>query len=208
MSFKFSSYNSYERLLLASSHYQGSGERCEGFEGVFVVYSTDKETKLTLEWSLDNLNWDFQEVYDNMTAGNHEIRHHNKGQFFRVRVDNKEASNMTYFRLGCKFINDVGAFQTMNKTIYSNEALLANVDSNSVNVERFTKCVVYGETDTPTNIEMYISPDQGTSWYLSNEKVIMAVSGQFYLDINMPGQYVKFRNTQACNLSLHMSLHN
>lgn len=205
----FSSYNYNNKPLDAGSTYLGSGENIELWANVHVVLKTDKLAKLTLEWSLNNVDFDFTEVYHHVKANTpFEIRSHHKAKFFRIRLENIDGANQTFCRLGVRYVNNMDSLQTHTLTYWDGETVGIGQATPTMNLERFTRVQVFGHADGATDLYTDVSNDDGTSWYETDNVMSIGGAGDFCFDFTVPADIYRIRSSAGCTITLAVSGHN
>lgn len=110
-----SSLNSSSTPLNAGNAFVGGIEDVSAFPSVVVACRTDQDGELSVEFSVDGVNWDSSLNYD-VTANVNEVHRITvTRRYLRLRFNNNSLSNQTFFRLQTL----LGSYQSLTSALNS-----------------------------------------------------------------------------------------
>lgn len=172
------------------------------YEGVLVSSYSDKNHTVKLCWSLDGDNFDHIESHAVLANTAFYNTSHNRGLFFKLVVENDEATDMTFlrahFRMGNTFnetdltLNVKATLETVSSSVHSGDLADTNFTS-SMNVDSLKNITIMGNVTTAGSVlELHESVDNST-FYRSNDSFILDNGSDFHFETEVNTKFIKFK---------------
>lgn len=160
--------NTTHTELLNGETFTGSASQTYKFQGVLVTCITDQNGTLTIEWTDDYENWDFQSIHSIQANSPFSITKQNLGTYLRVSLENNSGSDQTFLRLNTRLINDVpdnNESVPVNHILFENSVVADNDTSSPVDITKFNKFDIYGNMSVGEGSLIIQVSNDGSTFY-------------------------------------------
>jgi hypothetical protein len=156
-----------------------------------ITYIADRDSTITVQFSNDRFNITFQQLFYVLANETFNFTDIVPSAYFRLRVDNQEATAMTLLSLSTYLKNDSKNTNVLNANLWLNAAtgvggVSALINSN-FNIHNYT---FFGTVNGTTNLVVQMSND-GNTWYSTQYTYTASGAGSFGFNVNLVAQYVR-----------------